>query len=198
MTLTPVSTRILLVSTIVLGVLSSSITKAAEFEVDPMHSSIIFQVTHMNTGNIYGAFTDFSGEFTYNPELTEENKIEMTVNVASINTFVEARDNHLRNPDFFNADVHPTMSFSSSSWEKSGDGDYKVSGDLTMLGVTKQIEVDAKKIGSNENREGTPIIGFEYSFTIKRSEFGMDYFIQGLSDEIPVIVAIEGIQQTAE
>lgn len=191
-------TKALLVSTIIWTLLIAPNSNAAEYEVDPIHSSIIFNVTHLNTGNVYGAFTDFSGEFTYNPDIPGDNKIAMAVNVASINTFVEARDNHLRNPDFFNAELHPTTAFESSSWEKVAEDEYKVSGDFTLLGVTNQIEVDAKKIGSNVNREGTPIIGFEFTFTIKRSDFGMDYFLQGLSDEIPVIVAIEGVQKHEE
>ncbi len=185
----------LLVATTILAASALPLAQAAEYEVDPLHSSIIFSVTHMNAGNVYGAFTEFEGDFSYDPENSAENAIHMTVNTASVNTFVEARDDHLRNDDFFNAPEFPAMSFTSTGWEpvEGASGVYEVSGDFTLLEVTKPITAKATVIGQNTHRDGTPMMGLEFTFVVKRSDFGMDFSLENLSDEIPVVVAVEGI-----
>lgn len=189
---------VVLVATVIGMALSTPIAQATDYEVDPMHSSIIFTVTHMNAGNVYGAFTDFEGDFTYDPENSAENAIQMTVKTASVNTFVEARDEHLRKEDFFNVPEFPAMSFTSTSWEPVEDetGVYEVTGDFTLLETTKPITARATVIGQNEHQDGAPMMGLEFNFVVQRSDFGMDFSLENLSDEIPVVVAIEGVATT--
>lgn len=167
---------------------------AASYEVDPVHSSVIFGVTHMGASRFYGRFDKTTGRFDYDESDPAKTKIDVEVDADSIYTANENREKHLKGPDFFNTKQFPKISFKSKSLEKQGDH-WRLKGELTLHGVTKPIEAHFEWIGTGEMR-GQKRGGFEARFKFKRSDFGMTKFQGGaLGDEIRVIVSLEGVQK---
>ena len=130
----------------VLAVLLLTGTGFAEtYSIDAVHSSVGFGVRHI-VSRVSGGFTDFSGTIMYNPDHPEKSSVEVTIKVASINTNSGRRDNHLRSPDFFDAEKYPEIMFKSTAAKKQGDK-LMVTGDLTMHGVTKSVVVPVEVLG---------------------------------------------------
>lgn len=167
---------------------------AAQYEVDSVHSSVVFGVTHVGASRFYGRFNKTTGQFSFDPSDPSKAKFNIEVDADSIDTAFDGRDKHLKSPDFFNTKQFPTITFRSSTLEKQGD-EWKLKGELTLHGVTKQIEADFEWVGIGEMR-GQKKGGFEAKFKFKRSEFGMTKFQDGaLGDVVKVIVSLEGNQK---
>jgi polyisoprenoid-binding protein YceI len=181
-----------------LGLLAVSAlpARAADaYQVDPVHSAVLFRINHLGIGNIYGRFNSFSGTFAFDDKNPADCKLEMEVKVDSIDSGNGMRDGHLKGPDFFAAKQFPTMSFKSTAMKALDEKTYEVSGDLTLHGVTKPLTVKVERIGSGKDpRTGSPRTGWETTFRIKRSDFGMKYLLEGVGDEVQVIVAVEGVR----
>ena len=159
-----------------------------EYEVDPVNSFVTFNIEHFKVGRAYGRFNQFSGSVTYSPDKVDASKLNFTIKAASIDTGNSKRDDHLRNKDFFDVVQFPEITFNSKS--VSGG---KITGDLTMLGVKKEISAPFKVVGVGEHPgKKTPLLGATATFTVKRSEFGMKYGLpDALGDEVEITVAIE-------
>jgi polyisoprenoid-binding protein YceI len=168
------------------------------FAIDPVHSTAIFRVHHMGAGRFYGRFNDVVGMFTFSEESDEMPSFDVTIKTESVDTKTEALDTHLKSADFFAAKEHPDMTFKSRTARKSAARTYEVTGDLTIRGVTKPVAATLEWTGAND---GGPRFGyrcgFETSFTIKRSDFGMSYGLENkaLGDETLIIVSLEGRRQ---
>lgn len=172
-------------------------TEATRFKVDNVHSSVIFRIKHLGVSNFHGRFNKISGEFVWDGSKPENSTFNMTIDAASIDTNNQGRDNHLKSADYFNVKEFPEITFKSRSLARHGD-DWELVGDLTLLGKTR--EVKAKFVFNGEKDAGERagyVAGFDAMFTIKRSDFGMNEGIAngGLSDEVGVIVGIEGRRQ---
>lgn len=162
------------------------------YKVDPVHSSVIFNISHLGVAFVYGRFNTLSGTLT----LAEDgHAIDMTVEAASVDTNNEKRDQHLRSDDFFNVEAHPEISFKTKSFSPAGDGAYKVEGDLTLHGVTRPVTVEAKHIGSGDDPWGGYRTGFQATFRIKRSDYGMDKLMNSVGDDVELTVAVEAIRE---
>ena len=185
---------ILVSSAFVLFANSSAVRAADTFTIDPIHSSLLFRVKHLNVGHIYGRFNQFSGSFAFDDKTPADCKLEMEVKIDSLDTANADRDKHLKGPDFFNAKEFTTMTFKATSMKASDEKNYEVTGDLTIHGVTKQATVKLERIGTGKDpRSGKPRSGWETTFTIKRGDFGMKYGIPAIGDEVRIIVAVEGV-----
>jgi len=170
---------------------------AKTFAVDPVHSSIIFGIKHLNVANFYGRFNDVSGSIVWDDDNPENISISIEIKAESVDTNNDGRDRHLRNPDFFNVREFQTITFKSTKVEERGES-YRVTGDLDLHGVKRPITVDLKKTGSTTHpRTGKKVIGMETHFTIKRSEHRMTYGIEQnmLGDEVKLIIALEAIEE---
>jgi polyisoprenoid-binding protein YceI len=119
----------------------------------------------------------------------------MQAETKNVDTAVEKRDTHLKSPDFFNTGEYPTVSFKSKSVKKLNEAVYEVSGDLTLLGKTRPITVEVNATGAGKDPWGNFRRGFETSFSINRSDFGMTFMMGGVSDEVNLTVSVEGIRQ---
>ncbi|HEV7330942.1 MAG TPA: YceI family protein [Flavisolibacter sp.] len=141
---------------------------------DDPHSQLGFTVTHLGLSDISGTFNDFDVDVkTSKPDFSDA-VFELTANVASIDTRVEARDNHLKSADFFDAEKYPTITFKSTGLKKAGKDQYKLTGNLTMHGVTKPVTMDLVYKGTVENAMNKKqTAGFQLTGTIKRSDFGV-------------------------
>jgi polyisoprenoid-binding protein YceI len=169
---------------------STAVSAPRRFEVDPGHSYVLFRATHFGTSHNYGRFNEFSGTFVMDEGKPAASSVELTVKAESVDTGIENRDNHLRTPDFFDVKSHPEIKFKSTKVSRDADGTWRIAGDFTLHGVTKSLTVPMKKTGEGDLK-GTPIIGFEGSFDIKRSEYGMSNMIGPVGDDIRIIVAVE-------
>lgn len=171
---------------------------AADYNIDNAHSSTVFRVNHLGSSFVYGMIPDVSGNFSFDPDHPDAARIDVTANVASVNTFNGARDKHISGPDFFDAKQFPTITFKSTSWKSKGNDRYDVTGDLTLLGVTKSVTATALHVGFGKNRAGKTLTGFEAELTIDRTDFGMNYGVAaegGLGKDVRIIVSVEGVVQ---
>ncbi len=162
----------------------------ASFKVDPVHSMVLFKVRHMGASNFWGRFDAVSGSLVLDEADPSASTLEFEVKVESIDTNNPRRDQHLKSPDFFNAKQFPLIHYKGSSVKKTGEGAYEVSGDLTLHGVTRPLTLKFERVGTGKGPAG-PLAGFETTFTIKRSDFGMSFMLQGVSDEVMVITSVE-------
>ena len=167
--------------------------EASLYEIDTAHSMILFRAKHNGVSYNYGRFNEFTGKIVMAGIGVPETMVEFEVKTASVDTGNEKRDQHLRSSDFFSAKQFPVITFKSTKViEKEGEEDVlEVTGDLELHGVKKSITVDVEITGRATGRDGASLIGFESIFTIKRSEFGMTYGMEGISDDIRLIVSIE-------
>lgn len=170
----------------------------ADYKIDPVHSFALFKVKHMGASYVYGQFTTLEGTITFDEANPEASSVEVKIKTESVTTHNVARDRHISGPDFFNAKEFPVLTFKSSSWKKVGENTYKVTGDFTLLGVTKTITATIEHVGNGTMR-GKEIAGFHTVFRIDRSEFGMHYGIapdgKGLGKDIEITLSVESIKQ---
>ena len=168
---------------------------AETYKLDPGHTSIVFRVKHLGIAYVYGRFNGPTGSFVFDESSPSKSTIEMQAEAKNVDTAVEKRDTHLKSPDFFNAGEYPLLSFKSKSVKKLKESTYEVSGDLTLLGKTRPITMEVHATGAGKDPWGNFRRGFETSFSIKRSDYGMDFMMGGLSDEVNLTVSVEGIRQ---
>ena len=162
------------------------------YEIDTVHTAAIFKIKHLGISNTIGRFNEISGTIAWDAANLAAAKIDVTIQAGSVDTHSEKRDAHLASPDFFDAKQFKTLKFTSSSFTKIDDSSYKVAGDFTMHGVTKPLTITAVKVGEGKDPWGGYRIGFESTFTIKRSEFGMTKMLDGISDDVIVTFSTEG------
>jgi polyisoprenoid-binding protein YceI len=167
---------------------------ADTFKIDPVHSSVIFSIKHFGVTDFYGDFKEIAGSVIFDAADPSKNAVELTVPVEAIDTRNEKRDQHLKSPDFFNAKQFPTITFKSSKIEGTGDT-YKITGDLTIHGVTKPVTAEFKKGAENKGQKGETRGGGEARFTIKRSDYDMKFMTGPLGDDVNIILSLEGIKQ---
>lgn len=156
------------------------------YEIDAIHSSLLFRIKHMDTAYFYGRFDTFSGTLTLGDTLG----LEATVKADSVNTNNAKRDQHVNSPDFFSSKEFPDITISAKDLKKT-DAGFAGSANLTFRGVTKPVELSLTRTGAGKNRAGKDTIGFEGGFTIKRSDFGNKNMIGPLGDEVKIIISIE-------
>lgn len=172
---------------------SGSLAVGADpFQVDAVHSTVMFRVKHQNVSFAYGRFNDIAGKFVIDEAAPSKSSFDLTIKAESVDTASFLRDTHLKGPDFFNAKQFPTISFKSKSVTKGEGSSYDVTGDLTLHGVTKQVTFKVNATGTGKGMRGDTVAGVEASVTIKRTDFGMTYMVGLLADEVVVNASLEG------
>lgn len=159
----------------------------AIWNIDPSHSEIQFKVKHLVISTVTGRFNSFSGKAETNGEDFENAKITFEADIDSIFTNNADRDAHLKSDDFFNAEKFPKISFESSSFKKTGDSSYKLTGNLTMRDVTKEVALDVEFGGMVTDPYGQTKAGFEISGAVSRKEFGLNW--NAITEAGSVVVA---------
>ena len=180
-------------SATILVLLLAGSGSANSYKVDPAHSSVEFSIRHI-VSRVTGSFTDFSGSIMYDPEQVEKSTVEATIQIGSIDTRNEKRDNHLGSPDFFDTKKYPEMSFKSTGVKKQGDK-LLATGDLTLHGVTKSVVLTVEVLGTGVHpMSKAPVAGFAGETVIKRSDYGVNNWtdVTGmLGDEVRISLNIE-------
>jgi len=150
-------------------------TNTTTWVIDPMHSEVLFKIKHLVISTVTGSFRKFEGKATTENEGFENAKVSLTIDVKSIDTNQSMRDTHLQDGDFFAADLYPTITFQSTSFEKTSGINYKMVGNLTLRGVTKPVQLNVEYGGSENDGHGNIKHGFEVTGIINRKEFGMTF-----------------------
>ncbi|MFO8154501.1 MAG: YceI family protein [Thiohalospira sp.] len=187
-------------ATVIGGLALVPATASAEVEeyaidTEGAHAFIQFRIQHLGYSWLYGRFNEFDGSFSYDTEEPSNSAIEVNIDMASIDSNHAERDRHLRGDDFFDVEEYPEASFVSTAYEEHGDGTGTLVGDLTMKGVTREVEIDVEQIGAGEDPWGGYRRGFQGETTIALKDFDIDYDLGPASREAQLELAIEGIRQ---
>lgn len=145
------------------------------YTVDPAHTTLGFVARHAMVTNVKGSFTDFTGTLNLDGTDPAKSTASFDVQMSSIDTGSADRDGHLKSADFFKIDEFPTMTFRSTSAESLGGDDYRITGDLTLLGTTKPLSIDLEFNGAAKDPFGNERVGFEGKAEILRSEWGLTW-----------------------
>ncbi|KQS31534.1 YceI family protein [Dyadobacter sp. Leaf189] len=145
------------------------------WNVDPMHSEVLFKVKHLVISTVTGSFKSFNGQAVTDGDDFGNAEIEFTIDVNSVDTGQPARDEHLKNSDFFEAETYPQFNFRSTSFTKIKADLYKLKGNLTMKGVTKEVELEAEYGGTVRDPWGNTKVGFEVTGVIDRKDFNVTF-----------------------
>lgn len=176
-------------SLLIVAFLSASLFAQTKWNADPMHSKLTFSITHMGISDVDGLFNKFTASATTNKADFSDAVFELSVEVPSINTQVEMRDNHLRSADFFEVETYPSMTFKSTAITKISKDKYKLTGNLTLHGITKPVTMDLWYRGTNvDTKTNKSTSGFQLTGIIKRSDFnvGAKFPAPILSDEVKI------------
>ena len=170
--------------------------------IDPSHMHVGFTVPHLGYSITYGRFNDVKGQIVFDKDNVSASKITATIQTKSLDTNFPARDTHLKSADFFDVEKHPTMTFVSTGIEKTGDNTGRLTGNLTMLGVTKPVTLDVKFTRMAEQPlpayKKVLTAGFSAQGKVKRSDFGMTKFLPAIPDEIDIVINLEGARCEGE
>lgn len=175
---------------------------ADSWQIDPAHTNVEFSVRHMMISNVKGQFQKTSGTVDVNGKDPTSAKIDATIDATSINTRVDKRDGHLKSPAFLDVDKFPTITFKSTKVEVDGPGKWKVTGDLTLHGVTKPVVLEVEGTGAPINDPmGNTRAGASATTKIKRSDFGLTWnqpLEAGgvmVGDEVAISIDVEAIKK---
>ncbi|WP_339253405.1 YceI family protein [Sporosarcina sp. FSL W8-0480] len=147
----------------------------ATWKVDASHTSVGFSVKHMMVSKVKGSFSGVEGTLEGNPEDLTGASINFTIDASTINTNSVDRDNHLRSADFFDVENNPSITFVSTEIVKTGEGEYDITGDMTMRGVTKKVTFEAEYEGAGVNPWGVQVAAFEVEGKVSRKEFELTW-----------------------
>jgi polyisoprenoid-binding protein YceI len=170
------------------------------WEIDQAHSLVEFAVKHMMVTTVKGRFTKFTGTLELDEAKPENSRVDVTIDVASIFTGDENRDNHLRSPDFFDVAQYPVATFKSTKVEKIGEDRYRVTGDLTLHGVTREVALEVDFEGQGTNPYGKRVAGFSVKGAINRKDFGLNWNVALetggvlVSDKVTLSIEAQAVQ----
>lgn len=164
-----------------------------KYKLDNPHTQIVFSVEHMGLSKSIGKFTDYDGEFAFDEKAPESSSVEVTIKTNSIDMSHDEWNEHLKGEKFLNVAQFPAMTFKSTSVKVTGDKTADVTGDLTLLGVTKPVVLKTTFNKAGPRPMGNDYAaGFSATTMIKRSDFGMTYGIPMVGDDIAIQIEVEG------
>ncbi len=173
---------------------ASAFAAPVTYKLDPNHTNVLASWSHFGFSNPFANFGQVDGTLVYDAEDVSKSSVEVKLPLAGLNSFTADFDEHLRSADFFDAAKYPEITFKSTKVESAGKGKLKVTGDLTVKGVTKPavLDVTLNKAGVQPlaKREA---VGFDATTTLKRSEFGVDKYVPNVSDEVKLQITTEAV-----
>ncbi|WKV50514.1 MULTISPECIES: YceI family protein [Dickeya] len=169
---------------------------AADYKIDKegQHAFVQFRIKHLGYSWLYGTFKDFDGAFTFDENNPSADKVSVTINTNSVDTNHAERDKHIRSAEFLNVAKHPQATFASTDVKKDGD-ELKITGNLTLNGVTKPLTLEAKVLGQGNDPWGNYRAGFEAEGKLKLKDFNITTDLGPASQEVELIISVEGIRQ---
>ncbi|HTM28476.1 MAG TPA: YceI family protein [Rhodanobacter sp.] len=176
-----------------LGAAVSVQAAPATYKLDPAHTMVLFSWNHFGYSNPTANFGLGEGTLVFDEQHPANSSVEVTLPLANLDSHVPALDEHLKKPDFLDAGKYPTVTFKSTAVESLGGNKFKVTGDLTVHGMTRPVVLDAtlNKVGPHPMSKA-PSIGFDATASIKRSDFGVGAYVPNVSDELSIRITTEG------
>lgn len=176
-----------------LGVALSAQAAPVTYQLDPHHTMVLFSWNHFGFSNPTADIGIADGALVFDQQDPAKSSVQVSMPLSLLDTHVTALDQHLKEADFFDADKYPLITFKSTAVQPLGDNKFKVSGDLTVHGVTKPVVLDAtlNKVGAHPMTK-VQAIGFDATGTLKRSDFGLGAYVPMVSDEIQLHITTEG------
>ncbi|MEM7618527.1 MAG: YceI family protein [Pseudomonadota bacterium] len=166
------------------------------YTFDKAHTQILFFVNHLGFSNSQGEFHEYDGAFTFDRDNPENSNVNVTIQTTSIDMDDDKWDAHMKNEDFFNVDKFPEMTFNSTGVEVTGENTANITGDLTILGVTQPVTLAVTHNKSAKHPfSGKFVAGFSAAAKIKRSDFGMNYGLPAIGDEVNLMIEVEGFRK---
>lgn len=174
------------------------------YDVDPVHSEVQFKVRHLGFSRVAGEFEEFDGRFELDPDDLSTLGGEAEIQAASVDTGDEERDGHLRSEDFFAADEHPAIEFEATGVSEVSGDDFTLTGDLTIRGTTRPIELDGTYLGEAQDPWGGTRVALELEGEIDRTEYGLTWnkaletggFLVG--EKVELTLTVQGVQEEDE
>ncbi|ART80556.1 YceI family protein [Oceanisphaera avium] len=165
-------------------------------DTEGMHASVNFKINHIGYSWVVGRFNDFKGSFVFDEDDVANNEVKVTINTNSVDTNHAERDRHVRGKDFLNVKKFPEASFQSTRVTQADDkGEYTVVGDLTLHGVTQQVEFEIEEVGAGKDPWGGYRRGFTGEMTLKPSDFGINYDLGPAAATMELEFILEGVRQ---
>jgi len=188
--------RFVLTLVTALAMAATAAAQAGTWQIDPNHTAAQFSVRHLGLSTVRGAFTKVSGTAKYDPADPSKDFLEVTIDANSVDTRVEMRDNDLRSPRFFDVQKFPTITFHSKAAKAAGAGKMKITGDLTIHGVTKEVvlDVDGPTAPIKDPMGSGQRMGASATTKINRQDFGIVTMPGGIGDEITITIDVELVQ----
>lgn len=173
------------------------LAQAADYDLDikGQHAFVQFKIQHLGFSWLYGRFDTFDGSFSYDENSPEKASIQMTVQTNSVNSNHAERDKHLRSDDFLNVAAHPTAKFVSTSFSPTAEGHGTMIGNLTINGVTNEVELDVQFVGAGDDPWGGHRRGYEATTEISLSEYKIKQNLGPASDKLLLTVSVEGVKK---
>ncbi|MEN8179388.1 MAG: YceI family protein [Pseudomonadota bacterium] len=177
--------------------LSSLSLQAEDYMIDTKgaHAFIQFKIAHLGYSWLLGRFNNFSGEFSYDEKNPAAAKVNVDIDVTSIDSNHAERDKHLRGEDFLDVKNHPKASFMSTGYKDLGDGKGELKGDLTLHGVTKPLTIAVSHVGHGDDPWGGYRRGFQGQTNLTLADFGINYNLGSASKEVELYLSIEGVRK---
>jgi len=176
---------------------SAQAAQAAQtYTLDSAHADVVFLVDHFGYSATIGRIGDVQGSITFDEAAVENSAVEIVMQAASLDTNHAERDKHLRSAEFFNVEQFPTITFTSTGIAKTGDKTGTLTGDLTLLGVTKPVTLDVtfNLKSPHPIYQGKETVGFSARGSLKRTDFGMATYAPAIGDEVELIIEVEAIE----
>lgn len=182
-----------------LGLLAAALSSGAladTYKLDPDHTKALFAISHFGTSTNHGGFYSIEGELQMDAA-KGEGLLSLEIPVASVQTGIEAFDGHLKSADLFNVEKYPTMTFKSTEWAFKDGKPATVMGDLTLLGKTNPVTLTADNFNCYESPmfDNATVCGGDFSTTVDRTQWGMDFFLGPIPAEVQLSIQVEGIKQ---
>ena len=189
----------LLLTAALVAASANAFAAGVTYKLDPNHTNVLASWSHFGYSNPFANFGDVDGTLVYDAEDLSKSSVEVTLPLSGLNGFSDRFNDHLRSDDFFDAEKFPVVTFKSTKVEAAGNGKLKITGDLTIKGITKSVVLDAtlNKAGEHPMKK-VAAIGFDATATIKRSDFGLGLFAPMVGDEVTLRITTEATAPKAD
>ncbi len=184
--------KILSAAVLALTFSSQAFAEAVKYQIEPNHSHVNWTANHFGFSNQTGKFSDISGEINFDEKKPQDSSVDVTIKIASLTTGLPKFDGHLKSADLFDEEKFPTAKFVSKKIKVTGKNKAKIDGELTLHGVTKPVTLNATFNKSDVSVvTQKPTVGFSATTVIKRSEFGINYAVPAVSDNVNLVIEVE-------
>jgi polyisoprenoid-binding protein YceI len=175
----------------------TGMAQSADYVIDTKgaHAFIQFRIQHLGYSWLLGRFNDFSGQFSYDADNPDASSVEVRIRTASIDSSHAERDKHLRGEDFLDVEKYPQAEFTSTGYRENPDKTAVLSGNLTLHGVTRPVQIEVEPVGQGPDPWGGYRMGFTGTTRLKLADYGIDYDLGPASREVDLFLFIEGIRQ---